>query len=241
VSNQGSGETYSSKILETIFFAIIFILATKLFSPKTIPFGLFEFWTVKAPLLQAVRNSWPVFLWGAGFTTVMAILTTNDREHNIKAESHLVRGAVTSAMAGVFEEIIFRWIIFYGAIVTAKMLNFFFFDWCWIGIPQGLYTNIVGPIADWATLYKLHDILFNGFGWAVGAAVISSNGHFRDGHAYLGPIGFVNSWFMGMFFFYLMFHYGLPAAIIVHFLYDLIIYVVRYVDMVVERKLDLGH
>jgi len=39
-----------------------------------------------------------------------------------------------------------------------------------------------------------------------------------------------------MFMFYLLFKYGLVAAIVVHFLYDLFIYLVRYLDSIFERS-----
>jgi hypothetical protein len=43
-----------------------------------------------------------------------------------------------------------------------------------------------------------------------------------------------------MFFFYLMFTYGLVAAIVVHFLYDALIFFVRYLDEVIERAQGNG-
>jgi hypothetical protein len=66
--------------------------------------------------------------------------------------------------------------------------------------------------------------LLYGYGWAVGMGALSANTHFREGHKYLGPLGYWNSWAAGWFLFYVMFEYGIPAAIAVHFLYDFIIY-----------------
>ena len=43
--------------------------------------------------------------------------------------------------------------------------------------------------------------------------------------------------FAGMFFFWLLFTYGLPAAIIVHFAYDALIDVAVYFTLVTERQL----
>ncbi|HMO22056.1 MAG TPA: hypothetical protein PKC98_13950, partial [Candidatus Melainabacteria bacterium] len=65
--------------------------------------------------------------------------------------------------------------------------------------------------------------------------LISANSRFRDGHKYQGFLGWVNSWFLGMVFFYMTLTYGLVAAIAVHFLYDMIIFLVIYIDMVIER------
>ena len=54
--------------------------------------------------------------------------------------------------------------------------------------------------------------------------MLYTNAFFRDGHRYQGPIGVLNSWFAGMFLFWIMFTYGLPAAILVHFMYDFLIF-----------------
>lgn len=107
----------------------------------------------------------------------------------------------------------------------------------WLGanVPEYLQVHLFGPVANFFTLGLLSDQLTNPANWAIGAAIIASNGFFRDGHKYLGWFGFLNSWFIGMFFFYLMFTYGLPAAILVHFIYDFLIFTVRYVDEAIER------
>lgn len=99
------------------------------------------------------------------------------------------------------------------------------------------YTYIAGPLASMVTLGKMSNILFHPSGWAVGSALLSSNGFFRDGHKYLGLFGWINSWFIGMFMFWLLFEYGIVACIVVHFLYDFFIEVVRYMDKVIERAL----
>ena len=219
------------------FCAMILVLMVKKFWPETIPFSFLYFWKINGSLWEAVKTSWVPFAWGTGMTALIAMFTRNDPEHNRNAEVHMLGGLVISIWAGVAEEICFRWLLFYGAIVGTQVVNWFFFGWLGFGIPEWFYLHIMGPVANFFTLGYLHSILFNGFGWAVGSAVIISNGKFRDGHAYLGWLGYINSWFLGMFFFWLMFHYGLFAAILVHFLYDLFIFGARYVDMVVERAL----
>ena len=91
-------------------------------------------------------------------------------------------------------------------------------------IPEFVYTNLMGPLVNWVTFGTLHDTLYHPAGFAVGASLIAANAFFRDGHKYQGIIGIVNSWCLGMFFFYLMLNYGLPAAILVHFLYDVVVF-----------------
>ena len=91
-------------------------------------------------------------------------------------------------------------------------------------IPEYIYTNLMGPLVDFMSGGALHDTLFHPAGFAVGAALVSTNATFRDGHKYLGWFGYINSWFLGLFFFYMMLTYGLPAAILVHVLYDMAVF-----------------
>lgn len=219
---------------------LVFITIVKAIRPQTIPFDFFHFWKIGGSLIEAVKHSWILLLWGTGITTLVSVFTRNSREENRYAEDHLLNGLLVSIKAGVMEEICFRWILFFGAMVSLKIVNWLFFGWAGFGIAEWFYTHFFIPVANFFTLGYLKPILMNGFGWAVGAAVISVNGDFRNGHAYQGIIGMINSWFGGMFFFYLMFKYGLPAAILVHFLYDLFIFVVEYVDRVIERHRGWG-
>lgn len=224
-------------MLEYAIGALIVIGIAKLWFPEAIPFRFFEFFNFRGTLWQAVSGAWPLFAWGIGITSFMVFTTRNGDDEVLNAERNLFVRFLLSIWAGVSEEILFRWLLFFSAIATVQLFNWLFFGWAGFGIPEWIYTNIMGPVADFATLYFLHDILFNGFGWAVGAAVISANGRFRDGHAYQGFIGFVNSWFCGMFFFWIMFNHGLFASMIVHALYNLFIYLVIYIDSKIELAL----
>jgi hypothetical protein len=204
--------------------------------PSVIPFSLFQFWEFKGDAKELLISSWPLFAWGAGFTAIVSLLTRNSREENSDAEGSLFFGVLVSVFAGVFEEIAFRWIFFYVAIASLKVVNFLIFGWLGFGVAEWFATTLAIPLADFATLGHLKPFLY-GSGWAVGGAILSSNGRFRREHAYLGFVGWVNSWFCGMLLFYIMFTHGLLAAMLVHFLYDLFIYLVRYVDAVIERAL----
>ena len=92
------------------------------------------------------------------------------------------------------------------------------------GLLEWLYTNVLVPVANWATFGALSEFLFHPASWVVGAAIISANGFFRDGHKGNGFIGWVNSWFIGMVLFYLMLNYGLWTAIVAHILYDVVVF-----------------
>jgi hypothetical protein len=219
---------------------LLFVSLAKLLWPDLIPFKLFEFWALKKPLGRAILASWPLLAWSVLINTVIVIINRNDPETNRNAEKFLSNGFEISIWAGVSEEIAFRWLLFYSQIIGYKIVNWLFFGFAGFGIFEWLYLHITGPIANFLTLGFLEPILLNGIGWAVGAAILSSNGKFRDGHAYQGILGWINAWFTGMFFFYLMFNYSLFASIVVHFLYDIFIFIVVYIDAAIERKTGWG-
>ncbi len=221
----------------TAFFAFIAILFWKWVRPTAIPFELFEFWQFKGTWGEVFVMSWPIFVWGTVITLIFAVAQRNDPETNRKAEANLGKGFLVSLGAGVLEEICFRWILFYNEIVGFKIANFILLGFMNINIVKWLYEHVTGPVANFFTLGQLEPLLFSSLGWAVGAAIIGSNGKFRNGHAYQGCFGYINSWFIGMFMFVLMFKFGLVAAIVVHFLYDLFIFIVLYIDSVFERSL----
>ena len=221
-----------------IYPALFMIVMARWLCPEVIPFTNFQFWKMNGSLGEAIKSSWILLVWGTGATILIAACTKNSQSENLEAESFLLNGLFRSVRAGVLEEICFRWILFYSAMVGIKTINWLIFGCLGWGFAEHMYTYVLCPIANWSTLGYMHDILFNELGWVVGAAVISSNGNFRNGHAYQGLLGYTNSWFVGMFLFFLMFRFGLVAAIVVHALYDIFLYVVRYVDRVIERAID---
>ncbi|MDO8572122.1 MAG: hypothetical protein Q7R79_05575, partial [bacterium] len=205
--------------------------------PSSVPFSIGEFWHIRGGFWDWCAASWPIFAWGAGLTAIVSLLTRNTPETNSDAEVIIVGGFLISLWAGIMEEICFRWLIFLGDIVMVQIGNFLFFGFLGFGIPEWLFTHIFRPIADFFTGGNLTPQLFHPAGWFVGAGLLAANASFRDGHKYQGLFGLLNSWFIGMFLFWLMFQYGLLACIVVHFLYDLFIFAVRYIDDAVERAL----
>lgn len=226
-----SGRNY----LASALFGAITIAFVKWLWPSMIPFDAFAFWSWEKPVGELFAAAWPIFAWGGGVTALIAFTTRNKREVNRNAEGIIVGGTIISIWAGVVEEICFRWLIFLSSIFWVQVVNFLLLGFMGWGIPEHLFVWIFRPLADWTTLGGLHAQLFHPATWAVGAAMLSANALFRDGHKYQGPFGWINSWFCGMFFFWIMFTFGLPAAILIHFLYDLLIFGVRYVDAAIER------
>lgn len=230
--NNGNNESYGCLLLAAVLTGVF-----NLIWPGWLPFGFFQLWNLHGTSVdQWLWAGCPVFLWAFVVTTLTSVFTRTDLHERRNAEKIFAEGAKVSFLAGVFEEIFYRWFFFLGAILLVKFLNFLFFGFLGFGILENLHLYVLGPLANFFTLGYLKDYIANPSVWYVGAGVLSANAFFRDGHKYLGAIGYVNSWFLGMYFFYITFNYGLLAAIIVHFLYDLIIFTVQYLDSVYERK-----
>lgn len=204
----------------TVALSAGFIGIVKLCSDTIIPFSFWGAWTVHGGFWQGIGAYWPLFLYG--FLLNAAIVTWKRdllRQLDASPTEVFVKGCGLSLWAGFTEEIIFRWLGFLSSIAFMKFFNFILF-----GLVAWLFSAVFGPLADWATLGHLHSVLSHESGWWVGAAMLSANSSFRNGHKYQGFLGFTNSWFLGMVFFHCMFHYGLPVAIAVHALYDIAVF-----------------
>lgn len=217
------------------FWSLIFASVLLLIWPSLLPFGVWTLWKSNGSWQDWLYYCWPIFAWGGGITAFFALTTRNKPEHNATAESNFLGGFIISVFAGVTEEIAFRWCIFLFAAIMVQPVNWLLGGFIGFGIPELLQLYILGPVANFFTLGILKDVLVKPEVWYLGAGVIASNAAFRDGHKYLGLLGFVNSWFIGMVFFAVTFKFGLGAAILVHFLYDALIFFVGYLDQVVER------
>ncbi len=232
VDEKSKGKGLITWVLTAVF-SLLLLLGVKGCFPEATPFDTFEFWHDNL-IIDGMLASWPIYLWGGVLTAIVAAVTLNKREINRNAEFLIIGGPIISAIAGIFEEMTFRWILFLWAIVTVKIGNFLFFGWLGFGLGEFIHMWIAGPIANFVTFGKMEWLLYDQ-GWAVGAAALAANAKFRDEHKYLGAFGWLNSWAIGMFMFYIMFTYGLMAAILSHFVYDLIIFTIAYIDACQER------
>lgn len=166
---------------------------------------------------EGLGRVWFIFAWALAVTVLLIFVKGLSYSH----ESRLIRsikGSWLSLNAGVFEELVFRWMLFFTAMIMLPFLNFVTF-----GLVKWFYVELLIPVANWFTFGALEPHLAGG-SWVLGAAIISVNADFRDGHKYLGPLGWINSWFIGMVMFYLVLNYNLQTAIVAHVLYDLIIF-----------------
>lgn len=106
------------------------------------------------------------------------------------------------------------------------MIMLTFFNWITFGLVHWFFANLFIPVANWLTFGALAPQLL-ATNWVLGAAIVSAAGDFRDAHKYLGLLGYINSWFMGMLLFWLMFRYGIFTAMVAHAIYDMILFVAR--------------
>lgn len=196
-----------------------------------IPYSLFEMWSLQGEVMDWIVVAWPIFAWGVGVNLLIGWKLPH-RMKPLEAEARLTIGFIISVFAGVVEEMVFRWVYFLFFMLTVQLGDFilggFIFNH---GLVWLIFNYILEPLANLTTLYQLNGFLNHPAGWFVGAGLLSANAHFRDGHKYQGLPGLINSWFIGMYLFYIALTYGLPAAILVHFLYDFLIFLTGYIKI----------
>jgi hypothetical protein len=196
--------------------------------PAVIPFGTFQFWQLHGSVIQAIVRVWPMFAVGLAFNLIFAArarLVEFDRVQELAQDASLGEAglmvAVLVTIVPLLEEVVFRWLSFYVAIVTLTGFNHLVFGFAGAGLPSWFFEHAARPVANFFTLGYAHAILYNKTSWAIGAAVLVANGKFRSGHIYQGTLGWIWSWYGGIFLFVVMFQYGLWMAIMIHALYNL--------------------
>jgi hypothetical protein len=214
--------------------ALVFVVVVKLIWPTLIPFRFLEFVKLTGSVSDVLQTSWLLFVWGIVGTFGLRLVSGSS--HLDHPKTWLTFQSLGALFAGISEEIAFRWLIFFSLIVSYQIVNWLIFGFAGFGVAEWTYLHFFGPITNWLSLGYLQPQLFSPLGWYVGAALMTSNLQFRDGHAFHGLIGWANSWFIGMFFFYLMFRYGLIAAMIAHTIYDLLIFLEIYLISLYDNK-----
>lgn len=173
----------------------------------------------RAEVLEGLRRVWFIFVWGFGLQLLIQIWRiVRRRPKDANLPQLLKHGAWISLNAGVFEELIFRYYGFAATVIGLQFAN----DWAHDAIKQTL-THTLLPVANVLSLGLLSSQL-SAANWALGGAMLLGSVFFRDAHRHYGKLAKANVWFIGLVMFWLMFNYGLVAAIIAHVLYDFVIY-----------------
>lgn len=183
------------------------------------PLAFWDVWAIPADVAGGLTRVLPLFVWGVVLTVALGlILIARRAPRDARPSTVFIRGTWLSLNAGFFEEIIFRWLLLLIAPAVLTVLNFITF-----GLVKWFYLKVLIPVADWITLGLLEPQL-TAANWLLGAAIISVNGRFRQGHLHNGFLAGLNAWFIGMLMFYLLFNHGIWAAIVAHILYDLCVF-----------------
>lgn len=91
-----------------------------------------------------------------------------------------------------------------------------------------IYEHIFYPIINFTTFGLMGPVWGESHQAFLVMGMFATNFTFRDGHKYLGLVGWTNSWFIGCVFMYATLVHGLWVAIVVHALYDILIVVLQY-------------
>jgi hypothetical protein len=182
-----------------------------------LPFDLGTVWAIDNHVATGLARVYPIFIWVVAITLFTGwIMRLRRIPRDAPPRFIFFTGGWISLNAGFFEELIWRWLLLLSAPVILTVLN-----WVTVGFVHWLYGQVLIPIANVATLGILEPQLLSPE-WLLGATVISVNGHFRQSHERNGFLAYVNSWFVGMVMFYLMFNYGIWSAVVAHIVYDLL-------------------
>ncbi|QBD78935.1 hypothetical protein EPA93_24305 [Ktedonosporobacter rubrisoli] len=229
-----------------VFLVALSFLPVLIFWRSLVPFNIFGYWFWHGTFPQVLASSWPIFAWGIPafiimisklgptpiyrigldrYTGQQLLIVDNEGFARIVLpgeEPSPMLGLGQILWLGIGEEIIYRWMTLPVIIVLLSALNFLL-----SGLLAWLYLHILGPIIDFVTFGSLHSILFhNGWGWLVGMAVILVSGNALPrvyGRLYASWLVF---WPVKLYLFLLMFQYGLFVAMLVHMLFEFLLFLI---------------
>lgn len=228
------------------------LILLKIFLPNMVPWDLVQWDKGNYTWSQIIEVSKFWILGYFLFNTFVVFKKWKDPDFHNGHRSSLKEVFGTSILAGVWEELFFRWIAFLCACFWVNVANWILGGFLggggsiniqgFRGLIDLFDSHILIPIADWSTRGMIHDYLYlvpQGFTWfVIGSAIIVTSNQFRDGHKKYGPVGYIASWFFGMFCFYLTFNYGLVTAIVVHTLLDIAALTPGYIDSLIWPRLN---
>jgi hypothetical protein len=219
----------SHYVFESLIIVPLLLLVNH-FRPSSFSIPLFQHWTfTQDALMKALTDSIPIFIWAFSYNCVVCCFKNFKKKENPKQV--LKYGFLTSLFAGVVEEYLFRWVFFYSVMIGIQISCFLFFGFISssLEIPRLFYEYIGQPITNFFTFGLLSWVFVKPT--IISFSILASNATFRDGHKYQGFIGYINSWIIGFYLFWIMFNYGLIAAMIIHFTYNFIIDLIVFVCM----------
>lgn len=219
------------------------------------------------PSASVLLSFWPLLLWG------LFLISTNGKywrssQHD---EELLLTGLITGNLAAIWEEVAFRYLYIFFAILSLSFSNWLLQTWfaavlvlisafgtlaiftddkhslisglksllllimlllIW-GKPDPwfyAYQNLIMPVINTLSFGAFTPIFNNQelhHPMVVMGAILANN-WFRDGHKYQGWVGWLDSWMMGFVLIFACFTYGLLTAIVIHGLWNSLVFASRY-------------
>jgi hypothetical protein len=225
--------TYIKQTLAT--FAVVGVLYLLFGWWSDMP-GFFELlFRTHMPMINGLGIVWYIFVIGASATALVGLASAIrgvDRVRDTK--QFFTRGTWLALNAGVFEEIMYRWLRLIGAMAVLNILNIVTF-----GLTRLVVSYILTPVANWASLGILDRVFTGHFGWLIAGGVLIASLRFKSVHrdpeqgsqskrgSFANILGVLTSWYFNLFMFYLVFTCGLWTAIVAHILYELCVYYTR--------------
>lgn len=197
-------------------------------------FELFEFWHTKGHFTAWFASIWFIFIWAVVGTTAGCLRCTYDEDYN--PEEAYIENLLSSLRSGIFEEALFRWSGFLLAITVANLANKASMDLYNHPLIEKIQLTVLGPATNFMSFDTMQDYLVNPENWTIGAGIVLSNAVFFFLHRQNGILNMINSWFMGLIFFFLLLTYGLIAAMAVHVVFNAVCSTVEYVVALARLK-----
>lgn len=197
--------------------------------------GFFSPLRTHMPMMNGLGTVWYIFVIGVSATILVGLASAiRGIDRVYPTNRFFTRGTWLALNAGVFEEVMYRWLRLIGAMAILNILNTITF-----GLVHLIVSYILAPIANWASLDILDRPLGGHFGWLIAGGVILASLRFKSVHrnpeqgnlpkrgSIAGILGMLTAWYFNLFMFYLVFTCGLWTAIVAHVLYELCVYWTR--------------
>jgi Type II CAAX prenyl endopeptidase Rce1-like len=209
-----------------------------LFAPQIFSYQYFDFW-YKADfngMFKFVTDRWLIFSTITISNIVFLIVSDKNRVFLSSPYNKLFAGLVSSIFAGVSEEIVYRWLLFFASIGTIAGTDYltggfvFGHGLIYLGF---MFTKF---FVNLATFGSLSNYIYS-TNWLIGAAMIVSAAKFREGHENYGPLGYWFAWYFGLFTQVIVFNFGILPAIVLHIFIDVIQDLLIFTDRILNRPL----
>lgn len=204
-----------SMIKITTFYAPLAALMILVYGDYPADLLTLDFWWRGSDLRMIMLASLPVVGISFVLNILIALRMTRKLPHRLVAFQVYKIEMQSSARAGFFEELVYRWMTLLVFIPPLELLNFVAGGNSGTGLLERAHATFFGPLGDIVS-YGLLEPQLMGDSWSLALAILVSQALFTKGHYYQGLAGAYFSWLMSFGFFYLTFNHGLLTAMAAH-------------------------